>query len=147
MHVFSVTESKWLSFYDQNKLCLGLKDGNHIIADVFGFLNCKGDNGFYKTCEQGKLFDPVSMQCHEGSLFSELLFCKNRPNGNYRDPWNCNKFILCVNENSVEQLCPHKLCYDPYKDICRDIPCKKLEGIFFLVSFFFFFLFLVIPIY
>ena len=49
------------------------------------------------------------------------VFCDARPDGNYRNPWNCHHFISCVAGKYVyDRLChPLSLVYDPNNDQCE----------------------------
>ena len=48
-------------------------------------------------------------------------FCKNRADGNWRNPWNCHDFITCHVERSFDRKCSvlATLNYDPYADRCE----------------------------
>ncbi|XP_031560324.1 chondroitin proteoglycan 2-like isoform X2 [Actinia tenebrosa] len=53
-------------------------------------------------------------------------FCKNRPNGNYVDPNNCNGFIMCSNHLTYFFHCPANLRYNVKTDRCdwpRNVKC------------------------
>ena len=62
-------------------------------------------------------------------LFSSLTFkfvilvdfCKNRTDGNWRNPWNCHNYITCHVKRSFDRKCSvlTTLNYNPYADRCE----------------------------
>ena len=56
-----------------------------------------------------------------------LGFCKDRDDGNYRDPDNCFGFITCSNYMTYKRHCPAGLKYNQAKDWCdwpKNVLCK-----------------------
>ena len=45
-------------------------------------------------------------------------FCKNKDNGNYRNPTSCDTFITCAHEHAWIMDCPLDLVYDVGQDKC-----------------------------
>lgn len=71
-------------------------------------------------CVQGLHFHQESNQClwpHEVNCFIEFS-CENRPNGNYKDPENCDKFITCVWGVLYSMSCYPGLFYSEELDQC-----------------------------
>ena len=115
---FFFSESKWLSHYDQSAPCLGLKDGDYPVSDMFTYLHCSGGHASFLKCQSHYIFDANKKKC--ASHFELPTFCDNRPDGNYQNPWDCHKFIQCVDHKIHILSCVKGLVYDPYHDSCRD---------------------------
>jgi len=116
--------------YDKDNPCLGLKDGDYAMANLFTYMHCSKQVASYHNCGKNEVFDTELKKCVDGSKLSMKKFCDHRADGNYQDPWDCNKFIQCVKHQVFVSPCQSSsLVYDPHYDICRDdLPCKQLKG-------------------
>lgn len=71
------------------------------------------------NCNYGLHYHPPSDQC----LYPEeancvINLCENRPNGNYKDPENCDKYITCVWGFKYSMNCYPGLFYNEEMDMC-----------------------------
>ena len=106
-------------------------NGNYSIHDVFKYLVCKDRASSYMKCQDNFVFSPDEKHCVKISTQSQKSFCKSRPNGNYNDPWNCHKFIVCSHGSSYPYEC-QKLVFNPYIDQCvyeNDYPCYQILAV------------------
>ncbi|XP_066915943.1 uncharacterized protein [Clytia hemisphaerica] len=126
---FAFSDAKWLSHYDTKNPCLDLADGSYPLADLFAYIKCVRDEATYLKCKDNKIFDPESQKCVHGNHLSAKTFCKNREDGNYQNPWDCNRFVQCVHKKAHIISCQADgLVYDPYLDMCRDnLRCQKIS--------------------
>ncbi|XP_065663441.1 uncharacterized protein LOC100197130 isoform X5 [Hydra vulgaris] len=112
--------------------CAGKADGNYLIPDVFYYLKCSSQQGGYVSCPTNQIFDPTYSSCRDAGEYNFTSFCTNKPDGQYRNPWNCHSFISCSNGISHNMSCPvSDLVYDPYNNICEysyQFPCKILNS-------------------
>ena len=110
-------------------------DGSYALADLFSYIKCVKNEAKYNKCKDNKVFDPELQKCVHGSHLSLKTFCKNRADGNYQNPWDCNQFIQCVHRKAHVIACQaDNLVYDPYLDTCRDNNhCQKLNCKYFQV--------------
>jgi len=112
--------------------CANLKDGRYAVRDVFNYLKCKNHKGKVKQCPAGKYFVAAKMKCKKGKKDIDN-FCLSRPDGNWRNPWNCHDYITCHVERAFDRPCSKltTLNYDPEKDLCeypRLFPCKQIAS-------------------
>merc|ERR1712121_255922 len=52
--------------------------------------------------------------------------CHGKPNGNYTDPYSCERFIVCEGGYAFPEYCPPGLFYDPVLNQCGwewEVPC------------------------
>ena len=59
-------------------------------------------------------------------------FCKGRKDGNWRNPWNCHRYITCFAGYSFDRPCSTKttLNYNPYDNLCEypyDYKCENIS--------------------
>ena len=68
-------------------------------------------------------------------------FCNGRPEGNYRNPWDCHSYYVCRALHRVhKQVCNLivQLNYDPVLDTCTypaQMKCKQLSEYCLCLSF------------
>ena len=126
---FLILDAKWLLQYDPASPCLGLKDGDYPLADVFSYLHCEKADASYHKCPPHTIFDANKKKCINGNHYSLKTFCDNRADGNYQNPWNCHEFVTCSNHKIHVLKCVKSLVYDPYHDVCRDnLKCQQILG-------------------
>nr|XP_047141712.1 uncharacterized protein LOC100197130 isoform X2 [Hydra vulgaris] len=114
-----------------NSLCAGKADGKYLIPDVFAYLQCSSQQGGYVNCPDNQIFDPKYSDCKDAKYYNLNNFCTNKPDGQYRNPWNCHTFISCSNGLSHNMSCATPvLVYDPYDNLCEYpslFPCRTVN--------------------
>ena len=112
--------------------CKGKPDGLYAIPDVFHYLKCKGGKSTIEACPKNQIFSALEKECVDISGISVQNFCKGRADGDWQNPWNCNVYILCTNENSQIRPCLiNGFVFDPYNDVCvrsKDYPCYTVPA-------------------
>lgn len=71
------------------------------------------------NCSFGLHYDAPSDQClypHQVECAVDL--CEEKPNGNYKDPHNCDKYISCVWGIAIQMPCYDGLVYNAEIDEC-----------------------------
>ncbi|XP_057294399.1 uncharacterized protein LOC130622959 isoform X2 [Hydractinia symbiolongicarpus] len=123
--------ASWFRRYDSKKPCMALVDGKYSISDVFAYMECKDHVASIKTCKEGQIFDPKRKECIDSSKVTIDTICENRNNGNYRNPWNCHQFIMCVHGKQHTFNCSvNTLVFDPYSNRCEypsKMQCKEIK--------------------
>ena len=108
---------------------------------------CKAGKGTYSNCPKDTFFDAEKNKCISGHDFLVSEFCIGRANGNYRNPWNCHRYLACNTEHTWNMPCqdptfvynsylgPHGQCVTAGKYPCVTI---SSEGICInLIKFYF----------
>jgi len=84
-------------------------------------LICKSHKATEGTCPSGQIFTPASGKCVSINSVNPKNFCDSRPQGNYRNPWNCHNYFTCAGGRTFDRLCSTltTLNYAPTDDICE----------------------------
>nr|XP_047141327.1 uncharacterized protein LOC124816257 [Hydra vulgaris] len=111
--------------------CAVKADGKYLIPDVFAYLQCSSQQGGYVNCPDNQIFDPKYSDCKDAKDYNLNNFFTNKPDGQYRNPWNCHTFISCSNGISHNMACAAPvLVYDPYDNLCEYpslFPCRTVK--------------------
>eukprot|EP00112_Aurelia_sp_Birch-Aquarium-sp1_P014170 Seg3040.2 transcript_id=Seg3040.2/GoldUCD/mRNA.D3Y31 product="Chitin-binding domain protein cbd-1" protein_id=Seg3040.2/GoldUCD/D3Y31 len=102
--------------------CTGKPDGNYILPDVFKYLECKSGQETLHFCPAKQIFAPDVNKCRAVTAADKVTFCNMRPEGNYRNPWNCHHFITCVtgHPSPYDRPChPLTLVFDADNNQCE----------------------------
>lgn len=106
--------------------CKGKPDGKYPQRDVFSYLTCKKGKGTINQCPTGEIYFPTSKDCGKISRTSLPNFCRGRSDGDWQNPWNCNRYIYCKGGATQVRPCLiNGFVYSPSKDAClQAAPCK-----------------------
>ncbi|XP_031560317.1 chondroitin proteoglycan 2-like isoform X1 [Actinia tenebrosa] len=128
--------------------CRNRADGNYVDPNnCNGFIMCSNHRTYFFDCPANLRYNAKTDRCDwpwnvkcgptprptrrpRPPTPSPSTFCKNRPNGNYVDPNNCNGFIMCSNHLTYFFDCPANLRYNAKTDRCdwpRNVKCNSLS--------------------
>lgn len=122
---------------EPDQSCKGKKDGDYVISDVFSYLHCQNSKGQIKHCAKNEIFSAETKKCEDSENYNYTNFCVHRTvtlTGNYRNPWDCHGFIICLFGISYKFNCSHyeTFVYDPYKNQClppsKGISCQQVPS-------------------
>lgn len=122
---------------EPDQSCKGKKDGDYVISDVFSYLHCQNSKGQIKHCGKNEIFSAETKKCEDSKNYNYTNFCVHRTvtlTGNYRNPWDCHGFIICLFGISYKFNCSHyeTFVYDPYKNQClppsQGISCQQVPS-------------------
>ena len=73
-------------------------------------------------------------------IFSSEMFCVGRPDGNFRNPWNCHHYFTCHYNRTFDRPCSTKtiLNYSPKDDLCEfsfQMRCDNISELVFIWHF------------
>lgn len=126
-------EKKSFPSHESVNVCTNKPDGKYATRDIYQYLHCTNHVAKYVPCVS-KMYDPASKACVDYDKISRETFCRNRPNSNFNDPWNCHRFVTCSNGNFYVFNCSTpNLVYDPETDRCqhpRERSCRQINGLF-----------------
>ena len=112
--------------------CTHMSDGNYPIRDVFKYLICKAHKATYGSCKTDEIFAASSRECVKASLITQDHFCADRTNGNWRNPWDCHRYLACNQEFTYNMPCQDPtFVYNPETDQCvrqGEYACKQVSG-------------------
>jgi len=111
--------------------CQGRPDGDYPCRDTFTYLKCKGQTGSTVKCPKNQVYIHRERRCRTVTVADQSTFCEGLPRNDYRDPWNCHKFIKCYDQITYYFDCQPTLVFDPYKDQCvynYEYPCVTVKS-------------------
>ncbi|XP_065644770.1 protein let-653 isoform X3 [Hydra vulgaris] len=100
--------------------CFGLTDGRHCLRDCFAFLVCINGSKAVVHCNNSEIYNPLLKICDKPSNTNKGNFCLYRPNGLYRNPWDCHSFIKCLKGITEIEICPAGLTYIAEHNTCEN---------------------------
>ena len=118
-YLFILATKKTESTYTDDDPCKGKADGKYPLRNVLEFLTCKKGKGTVNKCPTGEIYFPTSQGCGKISRTSLPSFCRGRSDGDWQNPWNCNRYILCKGGATQVRPCLiNGFIYSPEKDAC-----------------------------
>uniref|UniRef100_A0A182RAM5 Chitin-binding type-2 domain-containing protein n=1 Tax=Anopheles funestus TaxID=62324 RepID=A0A182RAM5_ANOFN len=82
------------------------------------YIHCQTDPPRNHLCPAGTVFNDLYQDCLSGDTQSCMLatvgesFCTNRTDGSYAHPYQCNRFISCVQQQLRLESCPPFYVFD-----------------------------------
>ncbi|KAK3752371.1 hypothetical protein QZH41_000371 [Actinostola sp. cb2023] len=121
----------------KSTFCKNKPNGNYVDPNnCEGFIMCSNHLTYFFDCPSNLRYNAKTDQCDwpwnvqcgptpvptkkpvPSPTPSKSTFCKNKPNGNYVDPNNCEGFIMCSNHLTYFFDCPADLRYNAKTDRC-----------------------------
>lgn len=100
--------------------CVNKPNGNYRNPENCSkFFMCSNHLTYSMNCVTGLHYDAEFDQCvwpYQANCRIDL--CEGKPNGNYKDPQNCDKFISCVWGVTYSMNCYYGLYYNADTDEC-----------------------------
>lgn len=126
--IISYSASKKMTTNTDDDPCKGKADGKYPLRNVLSFLTCKNGKGTISQCPTGLIYFPDRKNCDKISRTSLPNFCQGRSDGDWQNPWNCNRYILCKGGSTQVRPCLiNGFVYSPEKDAClQDAPCVTI---------------------
>ncbi|XP_065644771.1 spore coat protein SP65 isoform X2 [Hydra vulgaris] len=107
-------------YSNQEETCKNLEDGRHCVRDCFAFMVCNNGSKTVMTCPPNELYHNGVKKCVPSYQVTKDNFCFDRPDGPYRNPWDCAKFIQCIKGWTHEEQCEDGLRYDASSNSCNN---------------------------
>ncbi|XP_050080901.1 probable endochitinase [Anopheles maculipalpis] len=88
------------------------------------YIHCQSNPPRNHRCPVGTLFNDLYQDCLPGDTVSCALesvsqdFCGNRVDGSYAHPYQCNRFVSCVRQQTRLESCPPFFVFDAAKAHC-----------------------------
>ena len=101
--------------------CQNRDDGHYVIRDLFSYLECREQKSRVVSCPPKEVYNRLARKCTPNNHLTPSKICYGTlAEQNFRDPWNCNKYIKCSNGYSYPQLCKMRKIYNPYSNECEE---------------------------
>ena len=111
--------------------CKGKADGKYPLRNIFSYLTCKKGKGTVSKCPVGQIYYPTTKTCGQISRTSLPNFCRQRSDGDWQNPWNCNRYIYCSKGKTQVRPCLiNGFIYNPSLDVClQSSPCVVIPTV------------------